>query len=296
LSDGVPFYKVSPLVEGDEFAAMFALPARRSEFPEETCVLTVSHFGMVKKSLVSELPGPSAQTFMLARVNEGDRLGWVGLTDGRKEILLVTSGSMAIRFSEEDVRPMGLLAAGVNGIKLDESNEVVGAEVLPAEGEIFLLASDGKAKRVAEKDFPAQGRYGKGVRVWDLPRNEYLVGAVSGKPNHMATIVLAKGAPKSTRLDAAAVRRRAAARGDVIVEMKKDETILALSVAWTVERYVTLSLAKHPAGAKGKVGKAEEKEEGGKRVLSKVEGKKEAGKAKPAEKKDASKPAKKKKK
>ena len=84
LSDGVPFYKVSPLVEGDEFAAMFALPARKSEFPEETCVLTVSHFGMVKKSLVSELPGPSAQTFMLARVNEGDRLGWVGLTDGKE--------------------------------------------------------------------------------------------------------------------------------------------------------------------------------------------------------------------
>ena len=147
---------------------------------------------------------------------------------------------------------MGLLAAGVNGIKLDESNEVVGAEILPAEGEIFLLASDGKAKRVAEKDFPAQGRYGKGVRVWDLPRNEYLVGAVSGKPNHMATIVLAKGAPKSTRLDAAAVRRRAAARGDVIVEMKKDETILNLSVAWTVERYVTLSSRSIPQGRRGR--------------------------------------------
>ena len=161
---------------------------------------------------------------------------------------------------------MGLLAAGVNGIKLDESNEVVGAEILPAEGEIFLLASDGKAKRVAEKDFPAQGRYGKGVRVWDLPRNEYLVGAVSGKPNHMATIVLAKGAPKSTRLDAAAVRRRAAARGDVIVEMKKDETILNLSVAWTVERYVTLSLAKHPAGAKGKAVDEEKKDERGKKA------------------------------
>jgi DNA gyrase/topoisomerase IV subunit A len=297
LSDGVLFYKVSPLVEDDVFAAMFALPARKSEFPEETCILTVSHFGMVKKSLVSELPGPSAQTFMLARVNEGDRLGWVGLTDGKKEILLVTSGSMAIRFSEEDVRPMGLVAAGVNGIKLDESNEVVGAEVLPAEGEIFLLASDGKAKRVNEKDFPAQGRYGKGVRVWDLPRNEYLVGAVSGKPNHMATIVLGKGAPKSTRLDAAAVRRRAAARGDVIVEMKKDETILGLSVAWTVERYVTLSLAKHPVGAKGKAGKGEDekeskkKEERGKKTPVK---KVPAAKAKPA--KSSSKGKKKKKK
>jgi len=133
---------------------------------------------------------------------------------------------------------MGLVAAGVNGIKLEDGDELVGAEILPADGEIFLLASDGKAKRVGEKDFPSQGRYGKGVRVWDLPKKISLVGAVSGKPNHMATIVLSKGAPKSTRLDAAAVRKRAATKGDVIVEIKKDEVITGLSVAWTVERYV----------------------------------------------------------
>jgi len=239
LSDGAPYHKVSPLEEDDALAAMFALPARKSEFPEETCVVTMTRFGMIKKSLVSELPGPSAQAFTLVKVNEEDRLGWVGLTDGKKkEILLVTSGGMAIRFKEEDVRPMGLVAAGVNGIKLDEQDEVVGAEILPAEGEIFLLASDGKAKRVSEKEFPAQGRYGKGVRAWDLPRKVTLVGAVSGKPNHLATVVLEKGAPKSTRLDAAAVRKRAASKGDVIVEMKKDEAILSVSVAWTAERFV----------------------------------------------------------
>ncbi|HPP61681.1 MAG TPA: DNA gyrase subunit A [Anaerolineales bacterium] len=239
LSDGAPYHKVSPLEEDDALAAMFALPARKSEFPEETCVVTMTRFGMIKKSLVSELPGPSAQAFTLVKVNEEDRLGWVGLTDGKKkEILLVTSGGMAIRFKEEDVRPMGLVAAGVNGIKLDEQDEVIGAEILPAEGEIFLLASDGKAKRVSEKEFPAQGRYGKGVRAWDLPRKVTLVGAVSGKPNHLATVVLEKGAPKSTRLDAAAVRKRAASKGDVIVEMKKDEAILSVSVAWTAERFV----------------------------------------------------------
>ncbi|PIV28193.1 MAG: hypothetical protein COS37_01390, partial [Anaerolineae bacterium CG03_land_8_20_14_0_80_58_20] len=278
LSDGVPYYKVSPLEESDALAAMFALPARRSEFPEETCVLTVTRFGMIKKSLVTELPGPSAQTFTLARVNEDDRLGWVGLTDGKnKDVLLITSGCMGIRFKEDDVRPMGLVAAGVNGIKLEENDEVVGAEILPAEGEIFILASDGKAKRVSEKDFPSQGRYGKGVRVWDLPTKTTLVGAVSGKPNHMATILLAKGAPKSTRLDAATVRRRAATRGDAIVEMKKDEAILGLSVAWTVERYV-------------KVGKAvEEKEERGKKAApKKVAPKKKAASANKSAKKKSS--------
>ncbi|MBW7918488.1 MAG: DNA gyrase subunit A [Anaerolineales bacterium] len=261
LSDGAPYHKVSPLEEDDALTAMFALPARKSEFPEETCVVTMTRFGMIKKSLVSELPGPSAQAFTLVKVNEEDRLGWVGLTDGKKkEILLVTSGGMAIRFKEEDVRPMGLVAAGVNGIKLDEQDEVVGAEILPVEGEIFLLASDGKAKRVSEKEFPAQGRYGKGVRAWDLPKKVTLVGAVSGKPNHLATVVLEKGAPKSTRLDAAAVRKRAASKGDVIVEMKKDEAILSVSVAWTAERFV-----KREEERKQKAEGGKRKAEGGKR-------------------------------
>ena len=81
---------------------------------------------------------------------------------------------MAIRFKEDDVRPMGLVAAGVNGIKLDDGVEVVGAEILPAEGEIFLMTSDGKAKRVEQKEFPTQGRYGKGVTAWSLPKRSPL--------------------------------------------------------------------------------------------------------------------------
>jgi DNA gyrase subunit A len=120
---------------------------------------------------------------------------------------------MTIRFDENEVRPMGLVAAGVNGIKLDEDDVVVGAEVLPAPGEVFLLASDGKAKRVDQKDFPKQGRYGKGVIAWDLPRGVTLAGMVAGKDNWVATIHLAKAAAKSHRLDEAKVRRRAR-RGD----------------------------------------------------------------------------------
>ncbi len=241
LSDGIPYFKASPLTVEDKLAVVFCLPAKRSEFAPETCVLTVSRFGMVKKSLVTELPGPSAQTFVLARVNEGDKLGWVGLTDGlKKDILLVTAQGMAIRFKEDDVRPMGLVAAGVNGIKLDDGVELVGAEILPAEGEIFFMSSDGKAKRVAEKEFPIQGRYGKGVTAWDLPKKVTIAGVASGKPNHIATIHTSKGAPKSARLDAATIRKRAATKGDAIVEVKPGETVTSVIVAWTVERFVTL--------------------------------------------------------
>lgn len=296
LTQGSMFYKVSPLQETDSLAAVFALPSRKSALPEETCVITCTRFGMIKKSLITELPGPSSQAFVLVKVNEGDRLISVGLTDNKKkEVLLATAGGMAIRFKEDDVRPMGLVAAGVNGMKLEDQDEVVGMEILPAEGEIFLLTNDGKAKRVDQKDFPAQGRYGKGVIAWELPAKEKLVGVVTGKPNHMATIHLSKGAPKSTRLDAAGVRKRAATKGDVVVEVKPGEEVVSVNVGWMVERFVeeekakkkvakSAPKAKAPATAKSKpVAKAKPK-------VKSPKGKKPAkAKAKPATKKPAAK-------
>src|SRR5512134_3658661 len=191
LSQGTLFHRVTPLTENDSLAAVFSLPSRKSALPEETCVITATKLGMIKKSLVSELPGPSSQTFVLVRVNEGDRLIQVGLTDNKtKDILLATASGMAIRFKEEEVRPMGLVAAGVNGLKLTDKDEAVGMEILPADGEIFLLTSDGKAKRVEQKEFPIQGRYGRGVIAWDLSEKARLAGVVVDKPNHMATIHL----------------------------------------------------------------------------------------------------------
>ena len=242
LSQGTLFHRVTPLTDNDTLAAVFALPSRKAALPEETCIVTATKMGMIKKSLVNELPGPSSQTFVLVRVNEGDRLIEVGLTDNKtKDILLVTAQGMAIRFKEEEVRPMGLVAAGVNGLKLADKDEVVGMEILPAEGEIFLMTSEGKAKRVEQKEFPIQGRYGRGVIAWDLPEKARLAGVVVDKPNHMATIHLTKAAPKSTRLDEAGIRKRAATKGDVIVEVKPGEEVVSVNVGWTVEKYVALA-------------------------------------------------------
>jgi DNA gyrase/topoisomerase IV subunit A len=182
------------------------------------------------------------------------------LTDGvKKDILLVTAQGMAIRFKEDDVRPMGLVAAGVNGIKLGDNDELVGAEILPAEGDILLMTSDGKAKRVGEKEFPTQGRYGKGVTAWPLPKKVTLAGAVSGRPNHIATIHTSKGAPKSARLDAAATRKRAASKGDAIVEVKPGEAVTSIIVAWTVDRFVKVAKAVEEEKDKKKEGKKKEK-------------------------------------
>jgi DNA gyrase subunit A len=245
-----PFNKICPLKADELPVAAFALPAQKSALHEDTCVLTVTRGGMLKKSLTSELPGPSSQVFWLCKVNDGDALGWVALTDGKKEIIMATALGMGIRCGEDDIRPMGLVAAGVNGIKLGVGDEVVGMEILPATGELFILASDGKAKRIEIKEFPSQGRYGKGVILWDLPLGIKLAGIAIGKGTHIVTMHLLKAAPKMTRLDEAGIKKRAATRGDVVVEVKPGDAILNMTDVWQAERYVELqAVAEKPKPA-----------------------------------------------
>ncbi len=83
--------------------------------------ISVSQLGMVKRSLLCELPGPSAHLVTLTKVNDGDLLSTLLFTKGGEDIILATRDGMGIRFSEEDARPMGLVAAGVGGIKLRET-------------------------------------------------------------------------------------------------------------------------------------------------------------------------------
>jgi DNA gyrase subunit A len=267
LADGTPFNKISPLAANDTPVAAFCLPARKSDLPE-AYILTMTCGGMVKKSAISDLPGPSAQTFRLVNVNEGDVLGWAALTDGKKEILLATALGMAIRFSEEEVRPMGLAAAGVNAIKLGVGDEVIGMEVLPQPGEVFLVGSDGKGKRVEVKDFPVQGRYGKGVIAWELPRGVKLAGIAAGKANAIITLHLLKAAAKQARLDEAPVRKRSAARGSAVVDVKAGDAVLSLTESWSVERYVALIKNENGKKEKGTSNKGSGNKATGNKVIS----------------------------
>ncbi|OGO41045.1 MAG: DNA gyrase subunit A [Chloroflexi bacterium RBG_16_58_14] len=228
VQEGVPLHKVSALKTEDKLAVLFALPPK-GERPDEGYVLTASRQGMVKKSPLSDVPGPSANTFTLVRVNDGDRLGWLRLTDGNAEVLLLTAQGMAIRFSEEEVRPMGLVAGGVMGIRLGSTDEVVGMDILPQPGEVFMLASDGSAKRVEISQLPKQGRYGQGVLAWKLSLKVKAVGMVVGKGTARATLFMAKLAPKVVRLDEAPLQGRTA-RGKVIQVVKPGDQITQLMV------------------------------------------------------------------
>ncbi len=234
--DGAPAHKVSALVEGDKLAALFTLPPKEERQPG-WFVFTATRQGMVKKTAVEELPGPTGHSFTLVKVNDEDQLGWVRLTDGQADILLVTADGMAIRFKEEAVRSMGLVAAGVGGIKLGARDLLIGMELIPRHGEILLVSSDGKAKRVAADQFPRQGRYGQGVICWKLPRTAQLVGLAAGKAATRLTLLLDKLSPKAMRMDEAPLQTRLAS-GKSIIDLKVGYQVLGLSIPWAVPRPV----------------------------------------------------------
>ena len=242
-SDGMPVHKISPLTERHKLAAVLTLPPK-NDLAEGWYVVTATRGGMLKKTDVTEFPGPAATPFTLVKVNDGDRLGWVRLSDGQSDVLLATANGMAIRFSEEDIRPMGLVAAGVLGIKLKVGDEVIGMDLLPQNGEIFLLASTGQAKRVPPDDFPKQGRYGQGVVAWKLPKAVRLEGMAVGKGTLRATFHLANYAAKMARFDDAPLRKRTAARGAEVVEVRAGDRIVGFSVPWDVPRPVETSKPK----------------------------------------------------
>jgi DNA gyrase subunit A len=207
---------------------LFSLPPKEQQAPD-WYVVSVSRGGMIKKTALEELPGPSARTFQLVKINDGDRLGWIRTSDGISDLLLASASGMTIRFKEAEVRPMGLVAAGVMGIKLKVGDEVVGFEVIPDQGEVYLQRSDGHAKRIALKQFPRQGRYGQGVIAWKAPAGTRLVGMAIGKGTTRVIVHLLKLSAKAVRMDNAPIRTRPS-RGKSVVGLRAGDQVLAISV------------------------------------------------------------------
>jgi len=184
--------------------------------------------GMVKKISAADLPGPSSQVYNVMNVAEDDGVVGARLTTGGDEVLLLTSQGRSIRFKEEEVRAMGLSAAGVMGIKPGARDDrVVGLEVVKDRAEVFMLSDAGMGKRTAIKEFPTQGRYGVGVTGASLAGKQKLIGMCIGYSDDKVIAVTSKGNVKVLKWEEAG-RRGRAARGAPVVKLKDKESVVRL--------------------------------------------------------------------
>jgi DNA gyrase subunit A len=126
----------------------------------------VSQEGMIKKVVLSEFANPRRSGITAANLKNKDLLKDARLTDGRHDIIIGTSNGMAIRFHEEEIRPMGRSAAGVRGIRLGKGDSVVGTVTLQRKGTSILVATErGYGKRSEEEEYRVSHRGGKGIKT-----------------------------------------------------------------------------------------------------------------------------------
>jgi len=218
---------IAPIASHHKLKMIFSFPM---DIPEEAGYITsISRMGLVKRSLLSELPGPSANVFRLTKINDDDELCTFVFTKGEEDVIMATKNGMGIRFKEEDVRPMGLVAAGVGGIKLRDDDEVVGAGVASRRGEILLVTNLGHGKRIKPALFPTQGRYGYGVITWKLPKAEKVIGMMAGLLTHNGVLHFKTAASRLVHItDAPSCNR--IQKGSKIIDVKKGDEILEMSI------------------------------------------------------------------
>ncbi len=208
-------------------AALLPWPAQ----PDEARLFTVTAGGRVKQTAWEALPGPGSPAVTLMRVPSGDRVVAAVPAPLAGEALLVTAQGMAIRFDLAEVRPQGLGAGGVSGIKLAAGDAVVAALVTadPARQGVWLVTSAGRAKRVAWEDFPKQRRHGAGVVAWPLPQGARVAAAWAvpkrARDATRITLYLARSAAKRVRADAAPWQSRRG-RGKLVVEVKARDAVV----------------------------------------------------------------------
>ena len=138
------------------------------EYEKGNYLTMATRFGMVKKTPITDYANIRKTGLAAISFKEGDELIEVKVTDGEKDVILVTKDGMSIRFHESDVRTTGRISRGVMGIDLEDGDEVVAMQ-LDSQGEYLLIVSEyGYGKRTAISDFRVQNRNGKGLKCYKI--------------------------------------------------------------------------------------------------------------------------------
>jgi len=157
---GTAVVNLLPLAPGERVQAIIDT----RDFPKDRYLFFATKLGQVKKTAFAEYDKSRREGFIAISLREGDELVKVITTAGADDVFMVSRNGVTIRFSEEDVRPMGRDAAGVRGMGLRPGDEVVSCDVAKDDVAILMVTDNGFGKRTQLQHFNRQGRGGQGVR------------------------------------------------------------------------------------------------------------------------------------
>ncbi|GAB55053.1 DNA gyrase subunit A [Glaciecola punicea ACAM 611] len=194
---GRPIVNILPLEENERITAI--LPIK--EFEAGKYVFMATANGSVKKTELIHYSRPRANGIIAVNLNDGDELIGVDLTDGTCEIMLFSNAGKVVRFSEDQVRPMGRTATGVRGIRIADTERVVSLIIPNADGDILTATQNGYGKCTAVSEYPAKNRATKGVvSIKVSERNGQVVGAVQVSQTDEIMLISDRGTLVRTRV------------------------------------------------------------------------------------------------
>ena len=173
---GTPIVNVLPLESEEKVTAMLHV---RDMEEADRYLMMATRMGTVKRITLSSINTARKSGIRALSLEEGDELISVNVTDGNRDILLLTHDGMAIRFAESDVRCMGRDAVGVRGIKLHEGDWLVGGEIVTDDCLLFSVTEHGYGKRTSPAEFSNQNRGGQGVKGYQCTAKTGKVSAVA---------------------------------------------------------------------------------------------------------------------
>jgi DNA gyrase subunit A len=201
-SRGRPIVNMFPLQDGEKINVVLPLTGEFRSFPADHYVFMATSMGTVKKTALDEFSNPRKAGIIAVDLDEGDYLIGAALTDGKHDVMLFSDGGKAVRFDENDVRPMGRNARGVRGMMLDEGQGVIAMLVAEDEQQSVLTATEkGYGKRTGITEYTRHGRGTKGmIAIQQSERNGKVVAATLVHADDEIMLITDKGVLVRTRV------------------------------------------------------------------------------------------------
>ncbi len=224
-SRGKPIVNLLQLGEGEKINAI--LPVR--EFDDNRFIFMATSLGTVKKTALSKFSRPRAGGIIALELDYGDYLIGVALTEGKHDVMLFSDGGKAMRFDENDVRPMGRSARGVRGMKLGKGQKVI--SLLVAENEelaVLTATENGYGKRTPISEYARHGRGTQGmISIRTSERNGKVVAARLVKQNDEIMLITTGGVLIRTRVKEVREMNRAT-QGVILINLDEGEKLAGL--------------------------------------------------------------------
>ncbi len=223
---GKPIVNLLPLEEGERINTVLSV----NEFSSGHYVFMATVQGVVKKTPLEDFSRPRASGIRAIEFAENDGLVGAAITDGKRDVMLFASDGKAVRFNEDNVRPMGRTARGVKGIKLADESKVISL-IIPSEGCTILNATErGYGKRTLISEYPLHKRGGQGViSIQTSERNGQVVGAVQCHDEDEMMLISSRGTLVRTTVQGVSLMGRNT-QGVGLIRLGEGESLVGVQV------------------------------------------------------------------